>query len=90
MGVCDYLTGCRQVLLSPRVDDDGKLRESLWFDESRVEIDAAVPSLVLNLQRRTSDALKPAEAPGSEGGIGVDGPDIAAPGGTRKDSPPTT
>lgn len=32
-----YISGCNQVLLAPTVDDAGKLRESSWFDEQRVE-----------------------------------------------------
>ena len=32
-----YITGCNQVLLAPTVDKEGKLRESQWFDEQRLE-----------------------------------------------------
>jgi len=39
-GVCtgyvEYLTGCSQVLLVPRVDKDGKSGDGQWFDVSRV------------------------------------------------------
>lgn len=34
-GECRYLTGCEQVLLSPKVGDDGKLRGGEWFDADR-------------------------------------------------------
>lgn len=34
---CEYISGCHQVLLVPKVDDKGGHRESHWFDESRCE-----------------------------------------------------
>ena len=36
-GRCVYLSGCTQVLLSPTIDKDGKLRDGVWFDEQRLE-----------------------------------------------------
>ena len=33
-----YISGCNQVLLVPQVGKDGKLVDSQWFDEQRVEI----------------------------------------------------
>ena len=47
-GKVKYLTGCSQVLLNPTVDKDGKLRDSSWFDEQRLEIDATVRRVVLD------------------------------------------
>jgi hypothetical protein len=39
-GLVKYITGCNQVLLVPKVDNEGKCRESHWFDVQRVkEID---------------------------------------------------
>lgn len=38
IGKVFYATGCNQVLLSPKVDKDGKCRDSQWFDEQRIEI----------------------------------------------------
>ncbi len=32
-----YSTGCHQVCLTPKVDKDGKRRESEWFDIERIE-----------------------------------------------------
>jgi hypothetical protein len=29
--------GCQTVLLNPGIDKDGKLRESVWLDEARVD-----------------------------------------------------
>lgn len=37
-GRAQYLTGCNQCVLVPTVDSDGKVRESQWFDEGRIEI----------------------------------------------------
>jgi hypothetical protein len=41
-GVCtariEYLYGCQQVSLSPNEHKDGKVADSSWLDESRVEI----------------------------------------------------
>ncbi len=36
-GVCEYLTGCNQVLIVGCVTGDGKSAESNWFDVQRVE-----------------------------------------------------
>lgn len=32
-----YITGCNQVLLQPRVKNDGGYEDSCWFDEQRCE-----------------------------------------------------
>jgi len=40
-GECRYLTGCEQVLISPPVGEDGKLRDGHWFDADRIEVIAA-------------------------------------------------
>jgi hypothetical protein len=31
-----YLTGCNQVLITPKIDKEGKPREAQWFDEQRL------------------------------------------------------
>lgn len=33
-----YLTGCDQYVLAPKMDKDGKLGEAYQFDEGRIEI----------------------------------------------------
>lgn len=38
-GRVEYLTGCNQVLLTPKVDKDGKSVDGAWFDEQRVTVD---------------------------------------------------
>lgn len=59
-----YLTGCAQLLLTPRVKDGGQKQEPLWFDETRVRIERE-PALRVVL---------PATSAAAEGG-----PDIPAP-----------
>ena len=36
IGVSQWLTGCNQACLKPKVDKDGKLEEGQWFDEGEV------------------------------------------------------
>lgn len=36
IGFAEYLSGCNQVLLAPRVGDDGAKKESHWFDIQRI------------------------------------------------------
>jgi hypothetical protein len=36
-GRAEYLTGCTQYALAPKVDADGKVQQSEWFDEQRLE-----------------------------------------------------
>ncbi len=35
---CDYMYGCSQYGLSPKVDKEGKTRDMGWFDIGRIEI----------------------------------------------------
>lgn len=37
-GHVEYLTGCSQVFLTPRVDAAGKTRDGGWFDAQRLEL----------------------------------------------------
>ena len=36
VGFTEYISGCNQVLLSPRVDKEGKHQSGCWFDEQRL------------------------------------------------------
>lgn len=38
-GYVQYLTGCNQVLVAPKVKEDGSLPDSAWFDEQRLEVE---------------------------------------------------
>jgi hypothetical protein len=37
-GIVDYVSGCRQALVGPQLDKDGKLPSSEWFDIQRLEV----------------------------------------------------
>jgi hypothetical protein len=37
-GKAQYLTGCKQVMVTPKVGDDGKYVDACWLDVDRVEI----------------------------------------------------
>lgn len=37
-GICDYISGCSQALLNPRVGKDGAIKESCWFDVQRLNL----------------------------------------------------
>lgn len=59
-GYVQYLTGCNQVLLIPKVDKDGKVREGQWFDEQRmVEVKSAKPIVLDNRGRPGPDMPPP-------------------------------
>lgn len=36
-GRVEYITGCKQLLVQPRVKPDGDIIESRWLDEDRLE-----------------------------------------------------
>ena len=36
IGLSQWLTGCDQVCLKPKVGRDGKIRDGQWFDEGQV------------------------------------------------------
>lgn len=38
IGRCDYLYGCSQYGIVPKVDKDGKTGEVHWFDAGRIEV----------------------------------------------------
>jgi hypothetical protein len=44
-GRVEYLTGCRQYMVAPKMKEDGTLMEPRWYDEDRVQVDGK--SLVL-------------------------------------------
>jgi len=38
-GVAEYLNGCTRILIEPvKLDEDGKMLKSIWFDDVQVEI----------------------------------------------------
>lgn len=42
-GYVEYLTGCNQALIVPKVGPDGAYREPLWFDIQRLTIHLSLP-----------------------------------------------
>jgi len=38
-GRVEYLTGCRQYMVAPKMKDDGTLMEPRWYDEDRIKVD---------------------------------------------------
>lgn len=44
----DYLTGCNQYLVTPPVDKEGKIVESMWVDEYALKVDDTKQQLRLD------------------------------------------
>lgn len=48
-GLVTYITGCDRALVAPRgLDNDGKIRDSEWWDVQRLVVDTSVPRIVLD------------------------------------------
>lgn len=47
-GYVQYLTGCNQALVQPRVSEDGAMRESQWIDVQRLTRRSDHPRVVLD------------------------------------------
>lgn len=63
IGKAEYLYGCTQYVLTPGVDKDGKVLDSQWFDEGRIEV--------------LAEAVKPEDVRGERpGGPNRDAPHI--------------
>jgi hypothetical protein len=37
-GIADYISGCRQIAVSPKVSADNKLEDGRWFDDDRLDV----------------------------------------------------
>lgn len=48
--------GCVQVILTPKVGDDGKLRDVTWFDVNRLEPGVAPSELIIGSAERVMPA----------------------------------
>jgi hypothetical protein len=57
-GRTDYISGCAQYLVQPRVDKDGKFVDAKWFDEDRLLPIPEVPVRV-DVQRAGPDMPAP-------------------------------
>lgn len=58
-GLVEYLTGCNQALLIPKVDKDGKTVDGAWFDVQRLLPDSSVPRIETNNTRGAGSDLAP-------------------------------
>ena len=38
IGKAEYLYGCSQYAITPYVAEDGKMRDTQWFDEGRIQV----------------------------------------------------
>lgn len=47
-GLCQYISGCNQALLTPKINADGSTKEAHWYDEQRLTLVADVPVVVLD------------------------------------------
>lgn len=61
-GHCQYISGCDQILLQPRVKDDGDAVNGRWFDIDRCEVvEAGAVSIdsVSSVKRPGADSPAP-------------------------------
>ncbi len=58
-GRVEYLTGCNQVLVAPRVKADGGHLDSCWFDEQRCDVLPDAPVKLNNGQAPGFDRAAP-------------------------------
>ena len=59
-GKLEYINGCVQLLLSPKMKKDGTLAENHWFDIERIEV---LQSKKINLVVEPSGGASGREAP---------------------------
>ena len=62
MGRVEYLSGCNQYLILPKVGSDSKYTLGQWLDEQRLIIDISVDKIVLSVK----DPGGPQENPAPE------------------------
>jgi hypothetical protein len=46
-GFVKYISGCNQALIQPRCGEDGSMRDSVWFDQQRLEPVPEAPIVTL-------------------------------------------
>lgn len=47
-GYVQYLTGCNQALVVPKVGADGRAIDPSWFDEQRLTVNAEIEPITLD------------------------------------------
>lgn len=63
LGRCEYITGCNQVLVQPRLKADGDFVEPRWLDEDRMLVAANIPVVELNRVSPGFDKPPPPRTP---------------------------
>ncbi len=58
-GYVTYISGCNQCLVAPPVQKDGKISESHWLDEQRLEVVGKAVTTLDNSAARGFDAPAP-------------------------------
>lgn len=48
LGYVQYISGCNQALVAPKLGPDGALRDSQWFDVQRLEVDPSTMPIRLD------------------------------------------
>jgi len=59
VGRCEWLTGCVQYVISPKVDKDGKRIESEWVDEMRLQVLEAPPEQIAQARAQRAAQANP-------------------------------
>lgn len=68
-GYLTYYNGCRQWNIHPKVGDDGKQQDALYYDEQQLEfVDDGIAAGATNIDQNDSDA-KRGGSPSSPRGI---------------------
>jgi hypothetical protein len=57
-GVCDYITGCKQALIQPRIKENGDFVESRWLDMDRLTV-TSTPAISLAVSDNGPDKPAP-------------------------------
>lgn len=58
-GEVKYVTGCNQVLVTPRCKEDGTAQDARWFDVDRVTVDVDVAPVVIRVTASGPDLPAP-------------------------------
>ncbi|MDR4483804.1 MAG: hypothetical protein R3B95_11425 [Nitrospirales bacterium] len=60
-GRVEYISGCRQYLLTPKVDTQGSKRDAVWFDEDRLKQNTRAKKIDLPQRNDGPDVPAPAK-----------------------------
>ena len=51
-GRVEYLTGCNQYLVTPKIKDGASKSDALWFDENRLTVTKAAKIVIPSLESK--------------------------------------